>query len=66
MPNSWSGNIICEYYNDITLGKGVPVLYDRTPRPPGPGLRYRIHEGADAGRRGGGMVTPAQGERCSK
>jgi len=31
---SWSGAVGEGYFDDVVLGKGVPVLYDRTPRPP--------------------------------
>jgi hypothetical protein len=36
LPYSYSKNLMRGCYDDIILGKGVPVLYDRTPRPPAP------------------------------
>lgn len=31
---SWSGAVTTGYFDDVVLGKGIPVVYDRTPRPP--------------------------------
>jgi len=36
LPYSYSKNTMRGYYDDIVLGKGVPVIYDRTPQPPAP------------------------------
>jgi hypothetical protein len=36
LPYSHSANITRAWFDEVTLGKGVPTLYDRTPRPPAP------------------------------
>ncbi|MGC9316637.1 MAG: heparinase II/III domain-containing protein, partial [Armatimonadota bacterium] len=34
LPYSWSGGVTEGYFDDIAIGRGIPMLYDRTPKPP--------------------------------